>query len=257
MWPFKRKQKSTQDDVRTDIVFDAPLAPDEPLAVIGDVHGCLPHLNKMLDQLASTAPEARIVTVGDYVDRGEDSSGVLTRLAALSVEGRVTCLKGNHEDMVLGFLDDPATVGSQWLRFGGLQSLASYGVGGVTETSGPAQMIAARDALRAAMGPEIEAWLRALPLLHQSGNVAVVHAAASPRRPLQTQTSKAMLWGHPLFAREDRSDGIWIAHGHTIAPEVEAHRGRIATDTGAYATGVLSAALIYPDGAFESLSTRG
>lgn len=223
--------------------FDAPLAPDEPIAVIGDVHGRHDLLSRMLERLAREAPEHRIVLVGDYIDRGEDSRAVIEELRE---RPDLVCLKGNHEAMCLAFLEDPAQHGARWLRNGGLQALASFGVGLGGEGTEAERMTAARDAMVEALGDEGRRWLAERPLQWRSGNLGVVHAAADPAQPLQLQSERTLLWGHPQFERQPRQDGIWIAHGHTIHDEPCAIRGRIAVDTGAYASGRLSAALIAP-----------
>ena len=234
--------------------FSAPLAPAETLAVIGDVHGCDRLLAKLLDQVAARAPD-RLVFVGDYVDRGEDSAAVLARLHALAKDQSAPSvfLRGNHEEMMLRFLDDPAANGHRWLRYGGLQTLASYAIGGIGETPDPEQATRARDTLAGKIGPDRLAWLRACPTQFVSGNVAVVHAAADPAIPIAAQPEKTLIWGHPAFLKSPRSDGTWVVHGHTVMPRVEDVAGRIGVDTGAYATGRLSAALIGP-GSLEVLT---
>ena len=88
---------------------------------------------------------------------------------------------------------------------------------------------------------------------YSSGNVHVVHAGADPARPLDRQSAHTLIWGHPDFLRRPRRDGQWVVYGHTIVDVVAAENGRIGVDTGAYATGRLSAALITRDGV-ESLS---
>jgi serine/threonine protein phosphatase 1 len=231
-------------------IFGAPLAPELPLAVIGDVHGCDSRLARLLDRIAAEAPEHQVIAVGDVVDRGEDSAGVLRRLAG---RGDVLCLMGNHEAMLLEFLDEPERRGPRWLWNGGLQTLASFGVGGVVTSAGPEMLRDARDRLVDAMGEELIRWIRARPLGCRSGNVAVVHAGADPAHPLEDQDEDVLLWGHPDFMARPRSDGVWVVHGHTILPEPVAESGRIGVDTGAYATGRLTAALIGP-GAVEFIS---
>jgi serine/threonine protein phosphatase 1 len=223
--------------------FDAALAPDERLAVVGDIHGCAALLDALLSRIDDAAP-ARLVFVGDYIDRGEDSAGVLARLHALARSDDAVFLKGNHEDMMLRFLDDPGAKAAGWLRDGGLQTLASFGIGGLGANPGEASALRARDALARALGPEMLAWLRGLPLSYVSGNVAVVHAAANPAKPIQAQSEQALLWGHPDFARTPRGDGVWVVHGHTIVDAVQTEAGRIGVDTGAYATGRLSAVVL-------------
>ncbi|GGD29920.1 metallophosphoesterase [Sinisalibacter lacisalsi] len=225
--------------------FDAALAPDERLAVVGDIHGCAALLDRLLDLIGADAP-ARLVFVGDYIDRGEDSAGVLERLHALARDDGAPAmfLKGNHEEMMLRFLDDPGAQAAGWLRNGGLQTLASYGIGGLGAAPDESRALKARDDLARALGPEKLAWLRGLPLSFVSGNVAVVHAAANPSKSIDAQSEQALLWGHPDFARTPRRDGLWVVHGHTIVDAVTAEAGRIGVDTGAYATGRLSAAVL-------------
>lgn len=225
----------------TSAVFDAPLAPDTPLAVVGDVHGRLDLLDLLLGHLEAVAPDHRIILVGDLVDRGEDSAGVLRRLI-----GRpdITCLRGNHEAMCLGFLDNPEREGRRWLGNGGLQTLASFDLRGLSLQPGPEALRQMRDRLAEAMGSAMIDWLRNLPVIFQDGNIAVIHAGADPLVSLEEQEESSLLWGHPRFGTVPRGDGIWVVHGHVIQAEPLAKAGRIAVDTGAYATGRLTAALI-------------
>jgi len=229
-------------------VPDTPIAPAGPFQVVGDIHGRLDLLHLILD---ASDPDLPLICVGDYVDRGEDSAGVLRLLT----EASHLCLMGNHEEMLLKFLDAPESGGAQWLRHGGLQTLASFGVAGVTTTSGPGALAAASDALRRAMGDELIAWLRGLPLWHLTGNVAVVHAGADPARPVDAQHN-SLLWGHPDFARTPRSDGLWVVHGHTVVDRPMTEGNRIAIDTGAFGTGRLTMAQISP-GVVRFVSTDG
>ena len=224
--------------------FTAPLAPDVPFHAVGDIHGRADLLRKLLLSLErGAAPAARLVFVGDYVDRGDQSREVLDRLQALQRErpGAVICLMGNHERMLLDFLDEPEHAGPRWLDNGGLQTMRSYGVSARAQLHSRNRLEPARDAFRDALGPT-EAWLRGLPLIWRSGNVAVVHAAADPSVPIDAQTDRTLLWGHRDFGLLPRRDGIWIVHGHTITERPEARAGRIAIDTGAYVSGVLTAA---------------
>lgn len=231
--------------------FTAPLAPETPFYVVGDIHGRMDLFERLLAKIeaedgAGTCP---LVLVGDYIDRGEQSAAVLRHVYALgqSNSREVICLVGNHEDMLLKFLEDPAERGARWLRYGGLQTLSSFGVGAITDKSSAGAMEQARNALEDAMGSELIAWLQALPTHWQSGNVAVVHAGADPSLPIPTQNPRVLKWGHPDFRHVTREDGTWVVHGHTIVDQAEARNGRISTDTGAFATGRLTAAHIAPD----------
>lgn len=225
------------------------IAPEAPFYLIGDVHGRADLLDAILDRIV---PEHPLVLVGDYVDRGEDSASVLRTLVGRS---NTFCIKGNHEEMLLSFLENPVTHGPRWLRYGGLQTLASYGIAGVTETSRGSDLEMARNALRNAMGAETVFWLRNLPLTYRNGNIGVVHAGADPGVGLEGQLSEHLLWGHRDFHKVPRRDGLWIAHGHTIVDRAVAEKGIISVDTGAYATGRLTVGGI-GDGDAEFLTVK-
>ncbi|SLN59793.1 Bis(5'-nucleosyl)-tetraphosphatase PrpE [asymmetrical] [Roseivivax jejudonensis] len=228
--------------------FDAQIAPRAAFAAIGDLHGCWTETDRLLRRLDGVLPTtASVVFVGDYIDRGPESGRVLRNLMDLQRAcgtDRIVCLSGNHEEMLLDMLDAPADAGPRWLRHGGLETLASLGVAPVPLDAEEAAWFDLRDAVRAALGPKTEAWLRALPTLWHSGNVAVTHAGADPALPLDAQDDDVLRWGHRDFARRGRRDGMWVVHGHTIVDTPKAAHGRIAIDTGAYATGTLTAAVI-------------
>ncbi|WP_392341867.1 metallophosphoesterase [Phaeobacter sp. BS23] len=132
------------------------LNPELRFYVIGDIHGCDDLLAKLLGQLD---PDLPVVCLGDYIDRGEQSAKVLRRLMA---RPDIVALTGNHEAMLLDFLADPIPNAEIWLRNGGLQTLASFGVGGVSEQSSAADLESAAQTLRAVMGAEMIAWLETL-----------------------------------------------------------------------------------------------
>merc|ERR1711965_143969 len=144
---FRFRKKKTPKPV-----FDAPLRPELPFFAVGDLHGCDSLFRKLLSTLEDLAhSEARLVLVGDYVDRGDDSAEVLRRLFRMQAdagEEMMICLKGNHDQMLLDFLDDPQGTGPRWLRYGGLQTLASYGLQGVPQTAPETRWFETRDRLR-------------------------------------------------------------------------------------------------------------
>ncbi len=225
-----------------------------PVGVVGDVHGRDDLLAPLLDRLAGDG--ADLVLVGDYVDRGPASAAVLARLMPLAEAGRIVCLMGNHERMMLDFLDAPATAGRRWLLNGGAETLPSYGLSPHAARIDDDRLSRMAEDLRRALPAGTEGWLRALPRLWQSGGLAVAHAGAAPDRPLHDQEEDALLWGHRSFRRTPREDGVWVAHGHWIVPEPVAAEGRIAVDTGAWRTGRLSAARIGPAG-IDFVEERG
>ncbi|MFD1160150.1 metallophosphoesterase [Roseovarius aestuarii] len=236
--------------------FTAPIAPDRSFVVIGDVHGCDDLLVQLLDQLSKRVPDLPYVCVGDYVDRGPDSAAVLRRLMTMTANDpeSMICLKGNHEAMMLDFIDMPIECGPVWLANGGDKTLESFGISAPSDRRDAPALISARDALVENAEPELVYWLRALPLIWQNGNVAVTHAGGDPSRPLEPRRGHGLLWGHPDFLRKQRGDGLWMTHGHFIVPQPEVTGGRIAIDTGAFSTGMLSAAIIRP-GNVDFLST--
>ncbi|WP_372922144.1 metallophosphoesterase family protein [Roseovarius sp.] len=218
---------------------------------IGDIHGRVDLLRELDGLIEAQCSGWPVVFLGDYIDRGEQSREVLELLMSVSAESTpsVTCLMGNHERMLLEFLNDPAAYGPRWLRNGGLQALASFGVAMPRgDSKDPAVFENLRDRLSDAMGDRAIAWLRTLPLTWRSGNVWAVHAGADPALPMIEQTEDVLLWGHSAFRKTLRTDGQWVVHGHTIVDAAQIEGGRIALDTGAYATGRLSAAGISADG---------
>lgn len=234
--------------------------PKSPFYAIGDLHGCLDHLGRMLeaievDMMACDREDARIVFLGDYVDRGENSRGVLLALyqASRNLPEQIICLMGNHEKMLLDFLDRPEERGHRFLRHGGLQTLASYHVGSVTERARPEQLASAAERLRAALPEGLESWLRALPLWWRSGDVVCVHAAMDPSISPEMQEPRDMLWGNPFFYRHTRPDRLWVIHGHDVVEKACVVDRRVSCDTGAYHSSRLSAAAVYPNEAVRFL----
>jgi len=219
-----------------------PLDPphtDQPLCVIGDIHGRADLLARALDRTIG-----QVICVGDYVDRGPDSAGVLRLLHA---RPDVMCLMGNHEEMMLDFLEDPVAAGPRWLQFGGAETLASFGVTAPEKPHSDQSLTAARDALRAALGSSLEDWLRALPSYLQSGNLVVTHAGADPGKSIEEQDLVSFRWGHPKLGQVPRRDGLWVLRGHVIYDDPLVDGGVISIDTGAYATGRLTLAHISAD----------
>lgn len=223
--------------------------PGRPLAIIGDLHGRSDLLDQMMTRIAARDARARVIVVGDMVDRGPDSAGVVRALFGHSTAapGDVICLMGNHERMLLDFLTDPPRHGPRWLSHGGTETLASFGLSPWTRSSATdpnARLAALAADLRAAMGADLVTWLESLPLCWREEALAITHAGADPARALDAQDPATLLWGHRAFLRQPRRDGVWVAHGHTIVRAAGAEAGRIAVDTGAWRTDRLSAAWI-------------
>ena len=253
---FRRRTPPSPSRPVGPVVF-APPRPDAPLYVIGDIHGRIDLLDRLLEQVGADA-EALVaempgttpflVFLGDYIDRGESSRAVLERVHGLQMhgEGRVICLQGNHEKLMLDFIDAPEK-GPRWLRNGGLQTLLSLGLGGALAEGMDADELGARSRdVHRALPDGIEDWLRSLPLSWRSGDVWAVHGGADPARPMDEQESRTLLWGHRDFDTVPRSDGAWVVHGHIVVDAAVAAEGRISVDTGGVYTGHLTAARILP-----------
>lgn len=233
------------------------LIPVETFYAIGDIHGCTSLIAKILQKIeTSEETNCPIIFLGDYVDRGDDVAGTLEQLSNLSLycPERYIFLRGNHEQMLLDFLDFPETTGPFWLQSGGRHTLASYGLTIPFSSMTPAEFIELRDRLRAQLGRRIEDWLRNMPLSWQSGNVFLSHAGTNATLPLEEQTKEILLWGHTKSSTKVRPDGIWTVQGHIIVETPLVLGGQVFIDTGAYATGRLTAAKI-EQGKIQFLST--
>lgn len=238
--------------------------PDDPVYAMGDIHGRADLLERALDLIDAHvgrvgARNPQVVFVGDYIDHGPDSARVLARVRELADElpANVTCLMGNHERMLLDFLSDPVTRGPRWLRTGAPETLDSYGLHSSQLRPGaaPDTLRSSAKALRAKMGRDLLKWVDGLPLSWSSGNLWVVHAAADPQHPMEAQSPRVLLWGHPEFESRPRADGHWVVHGHTPTKAPVTDEGRIGIDTGAWQTGMLTTVAILPDGHVEFLFT--
>lgn len=215
---------------------------------VGDVHGRVDLLNRILELIARDVASfddgrtAKIVFLGDYIDRGDNSREVLDVLMGVRQElpeSHLQFLIGNHEAAVLSFLSDPSGK-AEWLRYGGLQTLLSYGVSPPSSNPEPADLVAVADSLRAAMGPHVE-FLVSLKPMYRSGDVVFIHAGLDPNRDLVDQNDDATLWGRSDFVEAGGYPGLRVVHGHYDAREVVTTPKRVCVDTGAYYSGRLTA----------------
>ena len=199
---------------------------------LSDIHGHLDKLVALVARCRSDAgdDEAKFVFMGDYIDRGPDSRGVVEYLIDLQrrQSGDVVCLCGNHEDLALSAIDDPDEI-DQWVATNsGDTTLRSYGVAAPSDL--PARHVD---------------WMRALGTHHDDGRRFFVHAGIDPSRPLDRQDRHDLLWMREPFLSDPRDHGRFIVHGHTPLrggqPDLRANRVNI--DTGAGARGPLTAAI--------------
>lgn len=215
---------------------------------VGDVHGRLDALQPLVADIRADAARHRgqgpplLVLLGDYVDRGPESAGVIELILKLSADPalEVCALMGNHESALLAFLDDPAGAAG-WLDHGGGPTLASYGVTPPPSRAGEQGWGEARDALVRALPPAHLSFLRGLRLMAVVGDYAFVHAGVRPGAPLDRQAAQDLLWIRQPFLEAPGPFEKVIVHGHTPAEEPQILPHRLGIDTGAFATGVLTA----------------
>ncbi|WP_203290885.1 metallophosphoesterase family protein [Maricaulis parjimensis] len=217
---------------------------------IGDIHGRRDLLRRLLDRIEDDREgrPAEYIFLGDYVDRGDDSAGVLTDLILLGARPDISVvfLKGNHEAAMLDFLKDPAK-GPEWVQYGGGETLASYGVR--PPRADVAQDMEAwtecRRAFSERLTPAHRGFLDRLGLMEKRGDYLFVHAGVDPNRPLEEQGEPEFLWIRDAFlASSKRLDHV-VVHGHTPEDRPTCNGRRIGVDTGAYLTGKLTAACLF------------
>ena len=224
----------------------ATLPPGTRVYAVGDVHGCLDklvaiHAAIAQDLAARPIQDLRLIHLGDYVDRGPDTAGVIARLAASETPAGITTvinLMGNHEDLMLAAIDTPTDPAVQtWMMNGGANSLHSWGIPLGTD---PATW-AAR------LPPAHLAFLRGLTLRHELGGYLFVHAGLRPGVPLAQQSRHDQLWIREPFLSSAADLGAVVVHGHTPRLRPEIKRNRIGIDTGAVMGGVLTCAVLEAD----------
>ena len=227
-----------------------PAAPTAPpgtrVYAVGDIHGrddLLEQLGLLIheDAYRRQAPRNVVVYLGDYVDRGGKSREVIERLLRAPLPGFESVhLKGNHEDIMLRFLDDIA-VAPTWLTYGGMETLESYGIEPPLPQAPPSELLRAQGLLRQALPPAHVDFLRGLRMTHEEGDYAFVHAGVKPGVPLAAQREEDMLWIRDEFLTSQASFGRIVVHGHSISRDPDVRQNRIGIDTGAFATGRLTA----------------
>lgn len=206
---------------------------------VGDVHGRIDLLRRLgrliAEDARAAAPADKIVVyLGDYVDRGPGSFAVVDLLLNEPLAGfQAVHLKGNHEDLMLGFLED-ARVGPTWFMNGGIATMESYGVDVFDPVGGADSPEEARRRLRELLPRAHLDFLRRLALSHREGDYLFVHAGVRPGVPLAEQRPSDLLWIRGEFLDSAADFGRVVVHGHTISAEPEVRANRIGIDTGAY-----------------------
>jgi len=221
---------------------------------VGDVHGRADLLEVLLGRIAAEAamhPEdsqRSLVFLGDYIDRGASSRGVVERLLADPLPGFATVrLLGNHEEALLDFLDERSD-GLDWLSYGGLETLMSYSVPLKGYPDTPQRAAELRGALAGAVPQSHVAFYRACVLHHTVGDYVFVHAGVRPGVSLEKQHPADLLWIRDEFLRAKAAlPGKVVVHGHTICDMPQDVGHRINIDTGAFVSGRLTCLVLRGD----------
>lgn len=217
---------------------------------IGDVHGELDKLDRLLDFIREDAQrrgaEYKIVFLGDLIDRGADSRGVVARAMILTERREAVALRGNHEELMLHAFDKTESIGVYfWAENGGDETITSY-------------MMAngAADNWRDAIDKAHIAWLRALPVMirDEARKLAFVHGGIDPKTfphcsdEIRMWTRSNKFFDAARWPKRPELEGLVVVHGHTPTADFKPHANacRINVDTGACFGGPLTAAVLAP-----------
>ena len=191
------------------------------------------------DDAARGAAKTTIVLLGDLVDRGPDSMGVIERAEAMRTEYRCVFLMGNHEEIFIkAWEGDPASA-RLFHRIGGRETLLSYGVSEDDYDSADFDRLV--ELLRTHVPADHIAFLRRFRDTYAVGDYLFVHAGVRPGTPIDAQDANDMRWIRDKFLDDTRDHGAMIVHGHSVTAAVDEQLNRIGIDTGAYASGRLTA----------------
>jgi serine/threonine protein phosphatase 1 len=219
--------------------------PGERIYAIGDIHGRLDLLDDILARIdaddAARAPiRTTLILLGDLIDRGPESAQVIDRLMRLAEGGRpVRFLSGNHEEVFLKAMRGEKGALPFFLRIGGRETVLSYGID--EDEYNRADYTELFDIMTARIPAEHVAFVESFEDMIVIGDYAFVHAGVQPRTPLEEQKVSALRWIRDEFLDHRAPLEKIIIHGHTITQDVEETPCRIGIDTGAYATGRLTA----------------
>lgn len=221
----------------------------EAIYAVGDVHGQLPLLEKLLAKIEEDRNRLPsdikpvIVFLGDYIDRGLQSKQVIDLLLSDRLKTFETVfIAGNHEDALLTFTSDP-DFGARWAEFGGGETLFSYGVNPPRQSfSDPDAWTNTWRAFRSALPSQHLEFFSSLQPYHIRGDYIFVHAGLRPGVPVANQDPQDMMWIRDRFLKDKSTFSKLVVHGHTPTAQPELDHRRLGLDTGAYSTGVLTAA---------------
>jgi serine/threonine protein phosphatase 1 len=213
---------------------------------VGDIHGRLDLFEALIaaieaDDAAAGPAETTIVLLGDLVDRGPNSAGVVARAREWQRRRAVRILMGNHEEMFLASFEKVDTL-KHFLRFGGKETVLSYGLD--REVYASASVEEVQQMMGATVPADHREFLESFEDRIAIGAYLFVHAGIAPQVPLEEQKTGDLRWIREPFLSHTEPHGSVIVHGHTISDEPQDRGNRIGIDTGAYASGRLTALVL-------------
>ncbi|WP_230292786.1 metallophosphoesterase family protein [Croceicoccus sp. Ery5] len=226
-----------------------PTVPDgERVYAVGDIHGrrdLFDRIIAMVDADDEQRGEANttVILLGDLIDRGPDSAGVIARAREWATRRKVRMLMGNHEEMMLRALDSDENL-RHFLRVGGRETLLSYPI--PLKSYRTASLTHLAELAREAVPIEDIELIESMEDMIRIGDYLFVHAGINPTVPLEEQVGRDLRWIREPFLSHDSPLDVCVIHGHTIREEVEIgprtdRPNRIGIDTGAFRSGRLTA----------------
>ncbi|HUD29972.1 MAG TPA: metallophosphoesterase [Novosphingobium sp.] len=222
----------------------APSIPSgQRVYAVGDIHGRADLFERLIhtierDDAARGAAHTTVVLLGDLIDRGHDSAAVVDQARQWATRREVEFIKGNHEEMLLVSRTDVEALRS-FLRFGGLETILSYGVD--AETAMSVEIEDLQRLMNEAIPQEDFDFLDGFDKMLRIGDYVFVHAGVRPDTPLEFQSGRDCRWIREPFLSHRGDFGGFVIHGHTITPEPDICANRVGIDTGAFLHGTLTA----------------
>jgi serine/threonine protein phosphatase 1 len=225
---------------------EASLPAGQRVYAVGDIHGRLDLFQSLIaaieaDDAAGRPADTTVILLGDLVDRGPDSAGVVARAREWQGRRKVRILAGNHEEMFLASFDKAETL-KHFLRFGGKETVLSYGIDPHAYLKASVEEVQAM--MHAAVPTEDRAFLQGFEDMIAIGDYLFVHAGISPEVPFEEQRTNDLRWIREPFLSHTEPFGAVVVHGHTISDEPQDRGNRIGIDTGAYLSGRLTALVL-------------
>lgn len=217
--------------------------------VIGDIHGRLDLYEALIGEIerdftANTTCDPRIILLGDLVDRGPDSAGVIARTQAWQQQRNVSVLIGNHEDMFLSAFERPESL-RHFVKHGGRETIISFGL--PKKQFGALSLEDLFMRLPELVPQSVRDYIAGFEAMIIAGDYAFVHAGVDPDRPFTDQKRSDLMWIREKFLNHEGPLEKVVVHGHTIFDQVMDCGNRIGIDTGAFRSGVLTALVLEGD----------